>query len=447
MLELDGLAAMPSAVLADTSGQLIVGTTALSRAMLSPDSVEMTPKRRIGDPVLLLGGNAYSPVDAIAAIIGHVESVATAHMEGRRPERLVLTHPARWGTKRLDLMAEAARRCGLADPILVAEPVAASALLAEELAAVDDVLAVYDLGGGTLDLALVKRTDNGFVISGPPGGDENLGGEHLDDRIMRELTERLDPSVRQHLDSADSPEWHRARLQFRADTRIAKEALSSSTVFQWFAGPPVGVDIHLTSPELEELVRPSIESTVSLLLDTVSRAGLTPATLRTVVMVGGGSRMPIVTRLLAEGLGRLPTTWGDPKAAVCVGALVVADQLVQPAPAPLPAPAPAPAPPPDSVPMPNPVPEPVSDPVLDPVPVLVHQPVQDPPPAPPGETPPSVPSGPSATGGSPGIQPPDNLTGSGKAKDEWTAARIGVVVSVALVLLGVVSALLALVAR
>lgn len=323
-IELDGRSRMPSTVLAPVTGPLVVGEAAEAQAALEPERVERTPKRRLGDPVILLGDRAVDPVDAIAAILAHVAATATAGMGGVAPDQLVLTHPAPWGSSRLDLLRDAAGRAGLPEPVLVPEPVAAAAHLAADLASPGDILVVYDLGGGTFDAAIVRRTETGFVVAGPPGGDDSLGGEALDELVVTEVLGRLDPDVANLLGVSEERVWRQARVQLQRDARAAKEALSTSASYRWYLGPPVDTELSLTATRLVELISGSIAASVASLLDTIHRAGLSPQHLQAVVMVGGCARAPIVGQMLAQATGRAPTTWGDPKAAVSLGALRVA---------------------------------------------------------------------------------------------------------------------------
>jgi molecular chaperone DnaK (HSP70) len=263
----------------------VVGEAAEAQAALDPERVERTPKGRLGDPVMLLGGRPVDPVDALAAILGHVGAAAAQRMAGTAPARLVLTHPAPWGSARLDLLRDAARRARLPDPVLVSEPVAAAAHLAHDIAAPGALLAVYDLGGGTFDAAIVRRTPDGFVVAGPPGGDDSLGGEALDDLVVRAVLERLDPDTAEQLTSSDDRVWRQARWQLRRDARTAKEALSSSSTYRWYLGAPVDAELSLSNAELEALVRDSIIATARSLLEAIRRAGLSPAQLATVVNV------------------------------------------------------------------------------------------------------------------------------------------------------------------
>jgi len=325
LLSFDGRSSMPSTVLVRDDGELVVGVAAESRAATAPDRVERCPKRRIGDPVMLLGDRAVAPAEALSAILGAVAVVAAGSVGSARIDRLVLTHPARWGVARLNLLREAARESGLPSPVLVSEPVAAAAHLADDLTAEGDLLAVYDLGGGTFDTAIVRRTAAGFEVAGPPGGDELMGGETFDDVLVLDVRRRLPPELSEPLERSGEAAWNRARHQLRSNVRAAKEALSGSSLYRWYEAPPIDCELQLSQGEVETLLRSPIESTVDDLRSTIQRSGLRLSDMRTVVMAGGGARVPLVGRLLAEAVGAPPATWGDPKAAVCLGALLIAE--------------------------------------------------------------------------------------------------------------------------
>jgi molecular chaperone DnaK (HSP70) len=164
VVRFDGHLFMPSAVFLPDNGVLAVGRDAERPARLAPERFEPNPKRRIDDVDLLLGVQVVGVQDAIAAVLHRVLRTALGQLGGARPDRVNLTHPAHWGTSRRRLLAEAARRAGLGEVTMIPEPIAAAthygSLSARSLPA-GSSLAVYDLGGGTFDCAVVEATETG----------------------------------------------------------------------------------------------------------------------------------------------------------------------------------------------------------------------------------------------------------------------------------------------
>ena len=322
LLSFDGAPGMPSGVLLDDRGNLMVGAAAERFVGSSPDHYERSPKRRLGDRVMLLGGHPVEPVAAIAAILSRVLEVAVAG-QGSPPEALRMTVPARWGAVRAGLLSEAAVRAGLPEPVLVPEPVAAALFAAETGLAPGSHVAVYDLGGGTLDTAVLRRNDTGFEVIGAPGGNDQMGGELFDDLVLEHLGARIAevaPDAWEQVRYSSERPWQRLGHELRIEARRAKEALSSATEYDLYLGAPLDMEGRVTRDELEGLLRPALVESVAELVATVRRAGITPADLDRVYVVGGATRTPLVVRLIAEELGKMPVTWGDPKAAVVLGA-------------------------------------------------------------------------------------------------------------------------------
>ena len=331
LVEIDGSPRMPSVVLASESGDLVVGAAAEQQLALTPERAERTPKRRIGDEIMLLGSRAVRPVDAVAAIFRAVAAEAVRRQSGGAPSALRLTHPARWGSVRLGALSEAAELAGLPHPSYVAEPVAAAVHFADEREVDGAHVAVYDLGGGTLDTAVLRRVGQTFEVIGTPGGDDQLGGETFDHRLWQHLGSRLadtKPEAWEELRFGTERQWRKAAHDFRIEVKRAKEALSSNADYPIYLGAPVDAELLITREELEELIRADVERSVSELLLTVDRAGLAVDELTAVYLVGGSSRIPLVTRLVGEQLGRVPGTWGDPKAAVVLGAARTAPESI-----------------------------------------------------------------------------------------------------------------------
>lgn len=323
LLEIDGLSRLPSLVLLAADGEFVVGTAAGRQAASAPDRVERTPKRRLGDPVVVLGEEAVQPPALVAAVLRHIAAEAIRRQGGTRPDQVVLTHPVSWAGARLAALREAARLADLGDVTLLSEPVAAALHLGDDRIGVGDHVAVYDLGGGTFDAAVLRRTPTGFEPVGIPGGDDQLGGEDFDQLLYEEVGARIaeqDADAWRQLRTSDERAWLRANLALRDEVRAAKEALSSSPEYTIYVGAPADLEVTVTRERLEELLREPLDRTVDELVATVERAGLTMGDLAAIHLVGGSSRIPLVTRLLSERTGLVPTTWGDPKAAVALGA-------------------------------------------------------------------------------------------------------------------------------
>lgn len=365
VVEVGGGARMPSAVFLDEHGTLIVGAAAEAHVPVAPDRAERTPKKRVGDTVMVLGDKPVRPVEAVAAVLSGIAAEAVRRSGGQPPTELRLTHPARWGSVRLAVLAEAARLAALPEPVFVPEPVAAALYFADERVSPGAYVAVYDLGGGTFDTAVLRRTPDGFEVAGPPGGSEHLGGELFDERLLAHLGERLaetKPEAWESLRFDSSRSWRKAAHDLRLEVRRAKEALSAQADYTIYIGAPVDVELLLTREEVERLIRPDIDATVDELLATVERAGLVPGDLAAVNIVGGSSRIPLVTRLVAERFGRVPDTWGDPKAAVVLGAASAGQTTLRDSPpAPIPEPAVLPAPEPEPPVTPDDLPTLVAD--------------------------------------------------------------------------------------
>ena len=221
---------MPSAVLLDEEGSLRAGPQVIDEAELRPAAVEWTPKRVLGEGPVVLAGRMVEDLALVAAVLRHVTAEAKNMFDGREPEGVILTHPAVWTMARVARFEEAARCAGLDAVQFVAEPIAAAVALAErgylDEVAVGSLIALYDLGGRHVrHCACSERTGvTSFTAVGPPGGDDRLGGEELDDLLVAHLASNyLSDEQRAWFGDPDgSPDpvaWHRARFELRLNTR------------------------------------------------------------------------------------------------------------------------------------------------------------------------------------------------------------------------------------
>jgi YVTN family beta-propeller protein len=314
----------PAVVYLRDDGELVTGDAAGRRAVSSPDRVGREFKRRLGDPTpVMLGGSPH----AVTALLGSLLSDVLAKVsetEGIAPERVVLTHPANWGPFRRGLFEEVPNLAGLTDVMLVTEPEAAAAHYAASRELDDgEIVAVYDLGGGTFDATVLCKRPGGVEILGTPEGIERLGGVDFDEAILSHVNFTAGGSLSE-LDLRD-PQTTIALARLRQDCILAKEALSvdTETVLPVFL-PGRHFDVKLTRAEFEEMVRAPIESTIGALSRTLRSAQVSPEELSAVLLVGGSSRIPLVARMVSEELGRPTVVDTHPKYAVALGAATLA---------------------------------------------------------------------------------------------------------------------------
>ncbi len=340
----DHRAEIPSVVASRSpgDGDLLVGDAAERRAGTDPASVAREFKRRLGDPTpVLLHGTPWSAHALTATLLRWVVAQVSAR-EGGPPDAVVVTRPANWGGHRQEVFGQALAMADLADALVVTEPEAA-ALRYASLARLEPggTIAVYDLGGGTFDATVLRRTADGFAVLGVPTGIEQLGGVDVDDAVLGHVVRALGAQL-EPLDP-DDPAVALGLTRLRADCTVAKEALSyDSEVAVPVALPGLHTAVRLTRAELEDLVRPVLLQTVEALRRALRSAEVEPEQLDGVLLAGGSSRMPLVGQLLMESLGRPVVADAHPKHLVAMGAALAGAQAAPAADAVVPPPAGAP---------------------------------------------------------------------------------------------------------
>ncbi|GAY10461.1 Hsp70 family protein [Pseudonocardia sp. N23] len=314
----------PAVVFLREDGNLVTGDAANRRAVSNPDRVAREFKRRLGDPTpVVLGGSPYAVTTLLGTLLGDVLGRVT-ETEGGKPDSVVLTHPANWGPFRRELFEEVPQFAGLTGPDTVTEPEAAAAHYAASRHLSDgEVIAVYDLGGGTFDATVLRKHPGGIEILGSPEGIERLGGVDFDEAILSHVNYSSGGALAE-LDMSD-PQTAIALARLRQDCVLAKEALSidSETTIPVFL-PGRHFDIRLTRGEFEDMIRAPIESTIGTLSRTLRSAQVEPTNLSAVLLVGGSSRIPLVSRMISEELGRPTVVDAHPKYAVALGAATLA---------------------------------------------------------------------------------------------------------------------------
>jgi len=326
----DGSPLLPSGVYAEPSGSILIGRDAERMSQIDPGRYEPSPKRRIDEGSVLLGDTETPVIELLAAILRRV--AAEAQQSGVNPAgATVLTCPADWGKQRRNLLLAAAQRAGLGPVDLVDEPIAAAAycqgVLGQQIPT-GRCLAVFDFGGGTLDVTVVRRDPGGLAVMGV-GGLDDLGGVDCDAALVGHIGQLIsyrNPQVWQRLSQPTRPAEQRDRRTLWAEVRSAKEMLSRTTSAP-IQVPGTEEALHLTREELDRVVGPLIDRAVDETRRVFQRAGVEGHQLAGIFLVGGSSRIPLVSNRLHTRFGLAPTVPEQPELPVAMGALLAASGL------------------------------------------------------------------------------------------------------------------------
>ncbi|MEV6236909.1 Hsp70 family protein [Lentzea sp. NPDC051838] len=306
----------PTVVFANPDGTLVIGEEAERRASADPSRVARRFLRRVGDPTPLRLGGVSLSADVLTA---RFVTQLLAPYDGR----VAVAHPASWGPHRM----ESLRRAGLPDVLFVPAPQAA-AVAYDERARLQpgSVVAVYDLGGGGFEAAVVRKLADSWTLAGRPEEAE-VGGLDFDEVVFAHVTESLEWDS---LD-AENPVVLAAVADLRRACTQAKEQLSSDTEVRIpVAVPGISVrEVRLTRAEFEEMIRPALAETTAALVRALQNAGVGSNELAAVLLVGGSARIPLVTQEVSALLGRSVTPAFE--GMVAVGAALSA-RVREPAP-------------------------------------------------------------------------------------------------------------------
>ncbi|MDK7110184.1 Hsp70 family protein [Corynebacterium amycolatum] len=322
---------MSSSVYMDDPEEFLVGDVALDRAESNPGGLIRSPKRFIPQQVFQKNGYDIPSSSPVAAVLKSVVDRASKEHNGTRPSELVLTHPEEWSEREIQVLLDAAQQLGLSATKVttISEPKAAATYYtrSKELKP-GEKIAVFDFGGGTLDIAVLEVGENHQFSVVAAHGDNTIGGQSFDALIRRWVDRQLDeidPEMKERLRSEATISEKHALMD---SIRRAKELLSETA--QATIKVAVGSDVQnlqITRGEFEEIIAEMVSRAVETTRDTLKLAGInTPDDLAALYLTGGSSRVPYVQEQLKE-LGPLATL-DDPKTVVAQGALTAVAPIV-----------------------------------------------------------------------------------------------------------------------
>ncbi|MCL2623699.1 MAG: Hsp70 family protein [Planctomycetaceae bacterium] len=324
VLEKDGVKLFPSVVGMDPGGNLLVGHAARNQAVLYPERTVKSIKRRMGEDVRIpLGDRDYSPPEISAMILRTLRAHAEETL-GQKVSKAVITVPAFFNDAQREATRLAGELAGWDVVRIINEPTAAALVYGTDPAS-GETLLVYDLGGGTFDVSVV-RVEEGVIEVLASHGDTHLGGDDFDRLLFDHVCDTFKKKTK--VDPRQTPTAVSRVLQAveEAKKRLSTEPFAA--VREEFLveknGVPLHLDMEIGRNDYEAMILPLLEKTIVCLNDALRDADLRPSDIDRVILVGGASRTPLVHQLLENRMGTIPHGEIDPDLCVAMGAAVQA---------------------------------------------------------------------------------------------------------------------------
>ena len=327
----EGARTTPSVVAFSKTGEVLVGEIAKRQAVTNVDRTISSVKRHMGtDWTTEIDGKKYTAQEISARILQKLKRDAEAYL-GEPVTEAVITVPAYFNDAQRQATKDAGQIAGLKVERIVNEPTAAALAYGLEKGKEDELILVFDLGGGTFDVSLLEvgKDDDGFstIQVRATSGDNHLGGDDWDQRIVNWLIDQVKAKT-----GADLSKDAVALQRLKEAAEQAKKELSSATstnislqYLSMTADGPIHLDETLTRAKFEELTADLLERTKKPFRDVMAEAGVTVSEIDHVVLVGGSTRMPAVTEVVKELTGgREPNKGVNPDEVVAVGAALQA---------------------------------------------------------------------------------------------------------------------------
>ena len=344
-----GDALVPSVVSIGEEGTVFVGREAQRRLITAPDRSVYSIKRFMGRGVedvlseasmlpfrvggeaggvvrVGVGGREFTPPEISAFVLKELKHRAEEFFREQgefdfEVDRAVITVPAYFNDAQRTATRDAGRIAGLEVLRIINEPTAAA--LAYGLDKKNrGTIAVYDLGGGTFDISVLKVEDGVFQVLST-NGDTHLGGDDIDHLLMRLVLDEIAHVARATAETVQT--IRKAVIQAKLDL---SEHDSTEIIVEPAADLPNGHRRRMTRAEFESLIAPLVERTLGPVRQALADAGLEPGDIDEAVLVGGSTRLPLVRRKVAELFGKTPHTELNPDEVVALGAALQADILI-----------------------------------------------------------------------------------------------------------------------
>src|SRR5215471_14780333 len=339
----------PSVVAFDDKGEVLVGQIARRQAITNPENTIYSVKRFMGrkfdevqeeikrvpykvvrapngDAAIEIRGKRYSPPEISARILGKLKRAAEEFL-GEKINEAVITVPAYFNDAQRQATKDAGRIAGLDVKRIVNEPTAAALAYGLDKKK-DEVIAVYDFGGGTFDISILEVGDNVVqVIS--TNGDTHLGGDDVDNLIIDWMVAEFKKSngVDLRNDKMALQRLKEAAEKAKIELSSVQETSINLPYITVGAGGPMHLDMRLSRSKLEQMIAPLVERSMEPVRKALADAKKSPKDIDEVVLVGGSTRIPMVQETVKKFFGKDPHKGVNPDEVVAVGAAVQAGVL------------------------------------------------------------------------------------------------------------------------
>jgi molecular chaperone DnaK len=319
---------LPSCVGLSQADELLIGAPARNQQLLYPERTVRSIKRKMGsDETVTLGKRTFTPPEISALLLRELAQWVQKKL-GFAVEKAVISVPAYFSDAQRNATREAGKLAGLEVVRILNEPTAAS--LAYGYGSDENrTVMIYDLGGGTFDVSIVTIEKNVTEVLASHGNNR-LGGDDFDqllvDRLVNEFRDQHGVDLNSDHRVALSRLWWTAeetkkKLSLEPFAKIREEALIDMD------GKPLHLETEISREEYEQMIGPLIESTLDSVSKAMDNAGKKPGDLDAILLVGGSTRIPLVSRILEERAGIVPRHEIHPDLCVALGAGVLASRL------------------------------------------------------------------------------------------------------------------------
>ena len=310
----------PSVVAFKDGGERLVGKVAKRQAVTNAQRTISSIKRQMGtDHKVTVDGKSYTPQEISAMILQKMKNDAEAYL-GETVSEAVITVPAYFTDAQRQATKDAGRIAGLEVKRIINEPTAAALAYGIDKET-DQVVMVYDLGGGTFDVSIIEMGDGVQEVKAT-AGNNHLGGDDFDERLLNYLADQFQNE--NHIDLRKDPMARQRLIEAAEKAKIELSGMTTAQVNLPYitadASGPKHLDTTITRAKFNELTADLVEATMGPVKQALSDSGLKPSDINKVLLVGGSTRIPAVQEAVKNFMGKEPFKGINPDECVALGA-------------------------------------------------------------------------------------------------------------------------------